>query len=119
MKLSARYRASTATPPAAIARVPAIVRELLGAEERVRVDRSHFHQITDQSLAVETVYFVLSGEYNLYMDIQQRVNLALLERLAAEGIRLAVPTRSVVVQDRDGRPADAATVTDRTAAAAG
>ena len=96
------------TPPAAMARVPVLVRELLSAEERVRIDRSHFHAITDQALAVETVYFVLSADYNVYMDIQQRLNLAMLERLAAEGIRLAVPTRSVVVREAPPRPADGA-----------
>ena len=96
------------TAPAAMARVPVIVRELLSAEERVRIDRSHFHAITDQALAVETVYFVLSAEYNVYMDIQQRLNLAMLERLAAEGIRLAVPTRSVVVREAVVRGPDGA-----------
>ena len=107
------------TPPAAIARVPAIIRELLGAEEQVRIDRSHFHAITDQALAVETVYFVLSADYKLYMDIQQRVNLALLEQLAAERIPLAVPTRSVTVRggETDGRDERALAV--RGAAAAG
>jgi small-conductance mechanosensitive channel len=96
------------TPAASMARVPVILRELLSAEERVRIDRSHFHAITDQALAVETVYFVLSADYALYMDIQQRLNLALLDRLPAEGIRLAVPTRSVVVREgaarADGTP---------------
>jgi small-conductance mechanosensitive channel len=96
------------TPPAAMARVPALVRELLSAEERVRVDRSHFHAITDQALAVETVYFVLSAEYGVYMDIQQRLNLALLGRLADEGIRLAVPTRSIVVRETAARGPDGA-----------
>jgi small-conductance mechanosensitive channel len=107
------------TPPEAMARVPVIVRELLAAEDRVRIDRSHFHAITDQVLAVETVYFVLSADYTLYMDIQQRVNLGLLERLAAEGIRLAVPTRSVVVLREGAARADGAPAALDAARAAG
>jgi small-conductance mechanosensitive channel len=74
------------------------VKETILANAPVRFDRAHFSAITDQALAVEAVYFVLDANYVLYMDIQQRINLTLLERLAAEGIRLAVPTRSVVVK---------------------
>lgn len=86
------------TPPAAMARVPGIVREIVTAQEQVRFDRSHFSAITDQALAVETVYFVTSADFTLYMDIQQRINLALLEQLAAADVSLAVPTRAVVVR---------------------
>lgn len=85
------------TPPAAMARVPEVVRAVVAAQPEVRLDRSHFSAITDQALAVETVYFVTSADYNLYMDVQQRIYLALLERFAAEGVELAVPTRAVMV----------------------
>ena len=103
-----------ATPPAAMARVPALVRGIVEAQPEVRFDRSHFSAITDQALAVETVYFVTSADYNLFMDTQQRINLALLEQLAAADVSLAVPTRAVVVRGDgvDGVPA-------ATAAAAG
>jgi small-conductance mechanosensitive channel len=86
------------TPPAAMARVPVLVRDAVTAQPETRFDRSHFSAITDQALAVETVYYVTSGDYALYMDVQQRINLALLEALAASDVQLAVPTRSVVVR---------------------
>jgi small-conductance mechanosensitive channel len=95
------------TPPEAIERVPPLVRETILENERVRVDRVHFSAITDQALAVEAVYFVLDPSYVVYADIQQRINLALLRRLPAAGVRLAVPTRSVVVKG-DGAEAPAA-----------
>ncbi len=99
-----------ATPPAAMARVPALVRGIVEAQPDVRFDRSHFSAITDQALAVETVYFVTTADYNLYMDTQQRINLALLEQLAAADVSLAVPTRAVVVRGDgvDGATAAAA-----------
>ena len=86
------------TAPAAIARVPGLVREVVSAEAEVRFDRSHLAAITEQALAVETVYVVNTADYARYMDAQQRILLALLERLAAEGIELAVPTRAVLVR---------------------
>jgi small-conductance mechanosensitive channel len=90
------------TPPAAIARVPVMVREVVTAQADVRFDRSHFSAITDQAFAVETVYFVTSADYALFMDTQQRINLALLERLADADVALATPGRTVVVVRADG-----------------
>lgn len=90
------------TPADVMERIPAVIREVVTSNEPVRFDRSHFATITDQTLAVETVYFVLVSDYNVFMDIQQRINLALLRRFAAEGVSLAVPTRSVLVKAPEG-----------------
>ena len=115
------------TPPDVMERIPPIVRETVTANAQTRLDRTHFATITDQTLAVETVYFVTTADYNTYMDIQQRINLALLRRFGAEGIHLAVPTRSVVVRptaragdraDGDG-DGDAPPAARRAAAAGG
>ncbi|MDF1505544.1 mechanosensitive ion channel family protein [Roseisolibacter sp. H3M3-2] len=86
------------TPPDAIERVPPLVRETILENSPVRLDRVHFAAITDQALAVEAVYFVLDANHAVHVEIQQRINLALLRRLSAAGVRLAVPTRSVVVK---------------------
>jgi hypothetical protein len=73
------------TPPEVMERIPVLVRAAVEAESPVRFDRSHFSAITDQTLAVETVYFVLVADYRVFMDIQQRINLALPAPPAAEG----------------------------------
>ena len=95
------------TPPAALARVPEIVRAVVDEQPQVRFGRSHVSAITDQAFAVDSVYVVASADYGLHMDTQQRVLLALLERLAAEEIALAAPTRAVVVRavEADGAAA--------------
>ncbi len=90
------------TLPERLERVPAIVRELLAAEPAVRVDRAHVSAITDSALVVEAVYFVTTGDYGVYMDVQQRFYLALLRRLAAEGIALVRPVPPVVVNGAPG-----------------
>jgi small-conductance mechanosensitive channel len=86
------------TPPDALERVPAIVREILAAQPSVRVDRSHVSAIGDAAFTVETVYFVTTGDYAVHMDIQQRVILALLRRLADEGIAVARPMPPLVLR---------------------
>ncbi|GJG87119.1 hypothetical protein tb265_23000 [Gemmatimonadetes bacterium T265] len=85
------------TSAEAMAKVPPLLREIVAAIPQTRLDRSHFSAITDAALVVETVYFVESADYNLYMDIQQRINLALLERLRGAGVQLAFSGRETVV----------------------
>jgi small-conductance mechanosensitive channel len=95
------------TPAHLVARAPQIVREIVTAQEPVRFDRSHFQGFLESSLQIETVYYVLVPEYNTYMDIQQRINLAILDRFRAEGISFAFPTRTVVHQNAPEAPGDA------------
>jgi hypothetical protein len=41
------------------------------------------------------IYAIASGDFTLYADIQQQINLELMSRLEAEGIELAMPTQVV------------------------
>ena len=52
----------------------------------------------DYSLQFETVYYVLSADYNHYMDIQQRINLSLCRRFEQESIEFAYPTRTLFIE---------------------
>jgi small-conductance mechanosensitive channel len=88
------------TPADKLARLPATVRACVEAQAKTRFDRAHFKEFGDSALVFEVVYFVLDPDYNRYMDIQHSINLALLERLRAEGIRFAFPTRTLHVHDR-------------------
>ena len=63
-----------------------------------RFDRAHFSTIGDSALHFEIVYYVYSADYNLYMDVQQYINLEILRRFSENGIRLALPARTVHVE---------------------
>ncbi|HEX7082165.1 MAG TPA: mechanosensitive ion channel family protein [Gammaproteobacteria bacterium] len=97
------------TRPDQLRRIPAMIREAVEAQDRVRFDRAHFQKHGEFALIFETVYYVLSPDYNLFMDIQQEIDLALHERFAKEGIRFAYPTQTLYVSEtpkHDGsRPA--------------
>ena len=86
------------TPPDTAGRIPALIREAVESQERVRFDRSHFVSFGESALNFETVYFVLTADYNVFADINQAVNLAIYRRFAAEQIQFAFPTRTVVVK---------------------
>jgi small-conductance mechanosensitive channel len=85
-----------------LARIPVIVREAVTDQQQTRFDRCHFLTYGDFSLNFETVYWILSSEFNVYADIQQAINLEIFRRFAAEGIEFAYPTQTVVVR-RDWR----------------
>ena len=86
------------TPPEKLATIPGMLREAIEQQSNIRFDRAHFRGFTPTSLEFEIVYFVLSPDYNQYMDIQQAINLNLYERFAAAGLRFAQPTLPVTVQ---------------------
>lgn len=83
------------TPAEKLKRIPSIVREAIEAQEKIRFDRAHFQKYGDFALIFEIVYYVLSPDYNVYMDIQQNVNLIVYERFAEEQIEFAYPTQTL------------------------
>lgn len=85
------------TPEADLRRIPGMVREAICAQDRTRFDRAHFSGFGASSLDFEAVYFVLSPDFNVHMDIQQAVGLALVQRFAAGGIEFAYPTQTLFV----------------------
>ncbi len=85
------------TPPEQLRRIPAMVEAIVASLDDVRFDRAHFKGFGDFSLDFEIVYYVLSADYNLYMARQQAINLALVDRFAAQGIDFAYPTQMVYV----------------------
>jgi len=83
------------TPHDKLERIPAMVREAIEAQPRTRFDRAHFKEYGDSALVFEAVYYVLDPDYNVYMDTQQAVNLALFRRFQTEDISFAYPTRTL------------------------
>jgi small-conductance mechanosensitive channel len=76
-------------------RIPAMVREIIAAQRDTRFDRCHFARHATSSLEIETVYYVLSPDYNRYMDIQQAINLRIHREFGRAGIEFAYPTQRV------------------------
>jgi small-conductance mechanosensitive channel len=83
--------------------VPGIVRRAIEAQDKTRFDRAHFMAFGESSLDYEVVYFVLSADYNLYMDIQQRINLTLMREFQQLGVGFAFPTRTLQMPGLEAR----------------
>jgi small-conductance mechanosensitive channel len=108
------------TPIEKVEKIPVLIREIVEAQSNTRFDRCHFAKHAAASLDFETVYYVLTGDYNQYMDIQQAINLRLHRELMTLGIEFAYPTQKLYVVTEGFEPGntDQARPERRTAAAA-
>jgi len=90
------------TSPEKLAAIPGMIEEIIKAQELARFDRSHFKAFGNFSLDFENVYYVNSPDYNIYMNVQQAINLAVFRRFQEEGIVFAYPTKTIfIVRDED------------------
>lgn len=83
------------TPADQVAAVPPLVKELIEADAKLEYVRAHFKGFGESSLNFEVVYRVLDPDYDVYMDRQQALNLALMRTLQERGIRFAFPTQTL------------------------
>ena len=78
--------------------IPPIIRKAIEDIKDTVFDRAHFSSYGDFSLNFEIVYYVLSGDYGKYMDIQQEINFTLKEELEKRGIEFAYPTQTLFME---------------------
>lgn len=86
------------TPLEKLKAIKKIVSEVIAKNEKARFDRAHFKEYGDSSLNFEVVYYVTGPDYNIYMDVQEAINLEIFRRFAEEGIEFAYPTRTIYIQ---------------------
>jgi len=86
------------TPPEKLAAIPAIIKNIITGLPDLEFDRAHFLNFGDSKLVFEVIYYVLTDDYNKYMDRQQAINLALYNKFAQQGIQFALPIQTVIVK---------------------
>lgn len=86
------------TPYEKLVKVPSLLRNAVEAQANIRFDRAHFKAYGEFSLLFEVVYYVLSADYNDYMNVQQGINLMIFESFQNEGLQFALPVRSLYLQ---------------------
>jgi small-conductance mechanosensitive channel len=90
------------TPADTLEAVKKTVHEIIDGAENARFDRAHFKAFGASSLDFEVVFYVLSPEYNVYMDVQEAINLEIVRRLNAMGVEFAFPTRTLYLREENG-----------------
>lgn len=76
-------------------KIPDIVKKIIKDIELTTIDRVHFNAFADSALNYEVVYYIDSRDYNVYMDIQQDINLKLKYEFEKEKIEFAFPSHTV------------------------
>jgi small-conductance mechanosensitive channel len=91
-----QFGVSYDTEPQALAAIPTAVREIIEATPDTRFDRCHFLTYGETALQFEAVFYATKPEFNTYADAQQKINLALFERLRTMKVSFLAPSRTVV-----------------------
>ncbi len=78
--------------------IPAIITNIIKNVSDTALDRVHFSSYGDFSLNFEIVYYVLTGDYGKYMNIQQQINFAIKEEFDKHGIDFAYPTQTLFME---------------------
>lgn len=108
-KLGVIYQTATGQ----LKEIPGVIRNIIVNMKDTAFDRAHFFSYGDFSLDFEVVYYILSNDYNKYMDIQQEINFAIREEFEKRGIEFAYPTQTLYIEkspenDSSGESADRA-----------
>ena len=94
------------TPHDTVARVPALVREIVEAQPLTRFDRCHLLTFADSGLRIEAVYYVLDPDYAKYADVQHAINLELLRRFQRDRIEFGFVVRTLALHPAGARVSD-------------
>ncbi len=78
--------------------IPGIIKNVIENIEDAVCDRAHFRTYGDFSLDFEIVYYVLSGDFGKYMDIQQTINFAIKAEFDKREIEFAYPTQTLFIE---------------------
>lgn len=96
-KLGVTYQ----TTVAQVKEIPIIIRNIIKNVKDTTFDRAHFSSYGDFNLIFEVVYYVLSRDYNKYMDIQQEINFAIKEEFEKRAIEFAYPTQTLYIDKNE------------------
>ena len=77
--------------------IPEMIQSIIEGHSQVRFDRAHFKEYGAYSLNFEIVYWIQDSDYNVYMDIQQAINLSIFRQFKEKGIQFAYPTQTLLI----------------------
>ncbi len=87
-----------------LARLPVIVREIIGDCSDTTMVRCGLMKFGDSTLDFELQYDVHSEDYQTVFDMRHAVHIAILRRFTELGIEFAYPTQTSITVDPKGKP---------------
>lgn len=83
------------TELAKLKEIPAVIKNIISNVPQTRFGRAHFCAYGAYSLDYEIVYYVLSSDFDIYMDINQEIYFQIKAEFEQRGIEFAFPTQTV------------------------
>jgi small-conductance mechanosensitive channel len=74
--------------------IPQMLRNIILAQKDIQLDRVHLSEYGANGINFEAVYYMLSADYNKYMDTQQVILLAIHEEFLKKGVKFASPVQN-------------------------
>ncbi|MBT4277438.1 mechanosensitive ion channel family protein [Candidatus Falkowbacteria bacterium] len=81
-----------------VKKIPSMVQKIIETEKLARFDRGFFKEFADSALIFEFVYYVDSGEYLDYANVNQEIFFKIKEAFEKEKIEFAYPTQTVYLE---------------------
>jgi MscS family membrane protein len=86
------------TPPAKLRRAVEILQEVYGKHPMTADLLVSFKEFGDSALNIYVAHWWAATDYRTYLDGMQELNLAVMERFAAEGITIAFPSQTLYLR---------------------
>ena len=86
------------TPSEKLKQIPDLIKRIVEGTEDTTFSRTNLAAFGAYSLNFEVVYYVLSADYDRYMQINERINIAIKEGFEQLGVSFAFPTSTVQMQ---------------------
>ncbi|MBT7037299.1 mechanosensitive ion channel family protein [bacterium] len=86
------------TPIEKLKAIPSMITDIIESVEKAKLDRVNFKTLGASSLDFEVVFTMQTPEYPEYMNAQEKINFAILEKFEKEKIEFAYPTQTLFVK---------------------
>lgn len=81
--------------------IPELIKSIVSNVPDTTFGRTHFFSYGAYSLNFEIAYYILNGDYDKYMDINQEINFRIKEAFDKRGIEFAFPTQTLQLSPPD------------------
>jgi small-conductance mechanosensitive channel len=100
-RITFTVQVSCDTPVEKLKKIPEIITEVIKKTQMTQLDTVHFKKFGSFSYDFDVVYYVKTGNYTKYLDIQQEINLGILEEFEKEKIEMPYPTQNIFVNKKE------------------
>jgi small-conductance mechanosensitive channel len=96
-RISFTFQVSCDTAVEKLKKIPEIITGVINEIKMAQLGTVHFTKFGSFSYDFDVVYYVKTGDYTKFLDIQQKINLKILEEFEKEKIEMPYPTQNIFV----------------------